>query len=134
MHEMIKQNARQIRELHSRLHKACSVKPHGPDHQRACDEFHSQYDALAFPGGYDNGLRRVSEGDSEALDVAVSFLEVRPYFFRSQYIVGIACRTASVLEDIPATMIPTHHGHPPGGAPWGGVNVFRGGCTLHEIW
>lgn len=85
MHEMIKHNAHQIRELHHRLHQAFHVQPHGPDHKRACEEFHVQYDALAFPGGYENGLQRISDGDPETIETAIAFLEVKPYFFRSQY-------------------------------------------------
>lgn len=46
--------------------------------------------------------------------------------------VGSACRTASEPEDIPATMISPHHGHPLGGGPWGGVHVFEEPCcALH---
>ncbi|MGS7837280.1 hypothetical protein ACVMVB_06930, partial [Stenotrophomonas maltophilia] len=39
----------------------------------------------AFPGGYANALRQLAEHDPNTVDVVLTFLEVRPYFFRSGY-------------------------------------------------
>lgn len=51
----------------------------------ACAEFHARYDALAFPGGLARAFERLTAGDPVAAETAITFVELRPYFFRSQY-------------------------------------------------
>jgi hypothetical protein len=87
---VIQENAKRVTELHDRIHETVKRRDSSPEARaewsRACSEFHSQYDALAFPGGYAAGLAKIQAGDSRAVEDALAFLEVRPYFFRSQYI------------------------------------------------
>lgn len=86
--EMIQVNARRIAEMHALIHKTLKNRntPQGRKiWECACSEFHSAYDALAFPGGYVSALKRLQCNDPEAIEAAIVFLELRPYFFRSGY-------------------------------------------------
>jgi hypothetical protein len=83
-------NTSEIIRLHRRIHE--TVKRRGEsakarqDWSQACEEFHARYDQLCLPGGWDAGfLDRLLSGDPDAVEVALCFLEVRPYFFRSGY-------------------------------------------------
>jgi hypothetical protein len=81
-------SAKRISEMHARIHETFKERstPRGRRvWEDACAEFHSSYDALAFPGGYGTALVRLEQGDVEAIEAALVFLEVRPYFFRSGY-------------------------------------------------
>jgi hypothetical protein len=41
--------------------------------EQACAEFHQRYAGLAFPGGYNGALERISSGDPEAMEAAICF-------------------------------------------------------------
>lgn len=85
--ERIRENAAEIGRLRSRIHETYAHRAKSPEKRRewqqACAEFHARYDGLAFPGGYQGGgaLNRISRGDQEAMEAAICFLEIRPYFF-----------------------------------------------------
>ena len=86
---LIDRNASEIARLHARIHETLKHRSRGSaekqEWQQACAEFHASYDELAFPGGYSGALKRIAAGDPNAIEAAVCFLEVRPYFFRSGY-------------------------------------------------
>ena len=89
MKEMITRNAEEIRRLHARVHETARLRDKSPEQkegwQQACAEFHARYDTLAFPGGYNTAIDRILAGDSDAIEAALCFVELRPYFFRSGY-------------------------------------------------
>jgi hypothetical protein len=106
--ERIRENAAEIVRLHSRIHETYSHRSASAEKRReweqACSEFHARYDRLAFPTGYQGGgaLRRIEYGDPEAMEAAICFLEVRPYFFRSGYMfkdILRKCRKAPLSAD-----------------------------------
>jgi hypothetical protein len=106
--ERIRENAAEIVRLRSRIDETYARRSESPERMRewkeACSEFRARYDRLAFPTGYQGGgaLRRIEYGDPEAMETAVCFLEVRPYFFRSGYMfkdLARKCRKAPLSAD-----------------------------------
>ena len=95
---LIKSNGDEIVRLHALVHKTFAQRDRGPDRrkdwERACEIFHSRYDELAFPGGFNGALERIVAGETEAMEAAICFLELRPYFFRSGYMFESILRKA----------------------------------------
>ncbi|HGM5880949.1 MAG: hypothetical protein KH046_15035 [Stenotrophomonas maltophilia] len=89
MERLIRANADEINRLRQVIRDTAGTRWRGPEqralHAAACAEYQLRYDQLAFPGGYDQALKLLAEHDPGALDVVLTFLEVRPYFFRSGY-------------------------------------------------
>lgn len=85
----IQQNARVISQLHERIHETYANRDDDGQSkaawQEACTAFHAQYEELAFPGGTFTMRERLRAGDTEAIEYALDFIEIRPYFFRSGY-------------------------------------------------
>jgi len=85
----IQQNARVISQLHRRIHETFAHRDDDEQSraawQDACTAFHAQYEELAFPCGTYTMRERLRAGDTEAIEYAIDFIEIRPYFFRSGY-------------------------------------------------
>jgi len=87
--EQIRGNAREIVRLHSRIHGTLPERDKSAEGRAlwsdACADFGRLYADLAFYKGERDYRTMVRSGDPEAIEYYVSFLEVRPYFFRSGY-------------------------------------------------
>ena len=102
--QLVQLNAQQIVTLQNRVKGAFALRDNGKEWreiwEEACVEFHSRYDKLAFPGGIEGARERLRAGEEEAIEYALAFLEVRPYFFRSGYMYKDFMR---VLKNCPLT-------------------------------
>lgn len=89
MERLIRANADEINRLRQVIRDTAGTRWRGPEqmqrHAAACAEYSQCYEQLAFPGGYVNALKQLAEQDPDTVDVVLTFLEVRPYFFRSGY-------------------------------------------------
>jgi DNA repair exonuclease SbcCD ATPase subunit len=89
MKDLILYNAEEINRLHSRVHETFKDRDKGErqfqEWKQACEEFKDKYNSLAFPGGLEGAYERILSGNVEAIETGLSFLESRPYFFRSGY-------------------------------------------------
>lgn len=85
----IRESERRINFLHSQIHETLKHRDANKHKFRewdaACKEFHSNYDRLAFPGGLEGAYERILSGEPAAVEAALCFIEIRPYFFRSGY-------------------------------------------------
>lgn len=79
----------EIRRLHQAVRDTVAHRTENQEAfeawRAACAELHARYDALAFPGGLAHAFERLAAGDPTTAETAVTFVEMRPYFFRSQY-------------------------------------------------
>lgn len=87
--ERIKQNSQEINRMLAHINALVQVRDDSPAQraqwQAACEEFHSRYENLCFPGG-GAMFARVRSGDPAAIEAAVQFLLADPYHFRSGYL------------------------------------------------
>jgi hypothetical protein len=90
LREIMIENAAEINRLTRRIHETVKHRSESDDLRQewsqACEEFHARYGELCIPGGSTPDFyERILAGDQGAIEVALCFLEVRPYFFRSGY-------------------------------------------------
>lgn len=86
----IQQSARQIVALHENVRRTFTLRdrdlPSRAAWESACAAFHAQYPDLLYPrGGEKACLADLASNDAFAIEYALCFVELRPYFFRSGY-------------------------------------------------
>ncbi len=96
---VIRSNAAIIHEIHTKLHRNFLQRDANPEEWlKAAEELRARYDLLAFPGGESTMRERLRRNDPEAVESAICFLEVRPYFFRSGYMFKDLLRWSRKLD------------------------------------
>jgi hypothetical protein len=89
MQSLIESNASTLRGLYEAVNVTFRQRSQEPDAraawEKAAREFQGRWDELAFPGGLRSGLKRIEAGDTKAIETAILYLEIRPFYFRAQY-------------------------------------------------
>jgi hypothetical protein len=102
MSNPIAPDAAEITRLKARIDTTVLLRGKSPAHyaawSEACAEFHRRYNMLAFPGGYVEALVKFAAGDPSPIEATLSFLEQRPYFFRSGYMFKTLMRRVKRAE------------------------------------
>jgi hypothetical protein len=87
--QIIREHAAEIVEMNKQLHETRKQRELSPEKWNEWLQLYSgwyqRYIMLAFPGGLEGAYERIVAGAPEAMEAAICFLEVRPYFFRSGY-------------------------------------------------
>jgi hypothetical protein len=125
------ESAKEITRLKARIDEAFQRRGESQQlrvaWESACADFQSRYDNLAFPGGYESAGIRILDGDQSAIESALQFLELRPYFFRSGYMrtalmrrlkrAPLTAPQATRLRQLSADKQGTKRGSPPANRP-----------------
>jgi hypothetical protein len=107
LYKRINENAAELNRLHRLVHETCKRRGQSQEaHQewvQASATMLAQHPALCVPGGMDDEFYpRLKAGDSRTAEVALCFVELRPYFFRSGYLwkeILQKCKNAPLIGD-----------------------------------
>src|SRR5690349_20995794 len=87
---LIARNANLLKALRGEVERTWLHRYEAPEQNQAwsdaCRRFREAYDQFAFPGGLEACLDGLSQGDAEAVELAIQFLEEDPWYYRSGYI------------------------------------------------
>jgi hypothetical protein len=85
---LIATNADELNQMMSVINETFKERDDSLDHwlvwSKACTKFHENYGHLFYPGSYER-LQALKKGDADAVETAISFLEVDPVYHRSGY-------------------------------------------------
>ncbi len=85
----ILERAARVRHAHAVVNETFLLRDKGPSYRKAwqdaCSAFH-EYAGDAFAPYRDDLKADLAEGRPEAIEFALSFLECRPYYYRSGYL------------------------------------------------
>jgi hypothetical protein len=97
----ILEDAQTLVKLYDNITQSYKNKAEHPQAwEEACALFHDSYDRLAFPSGLSEGLDALKKLDSHAIEVALEYLKVDPYYHRSGY---TKKKIVHILKSIPLT-------------------------------
>ena len=102
--ELLKINAAETRRIQKLIHEtsAAALQEKSPENlaawRDAAREFHATWDQLAFPGGIGREFELLQQGNLDAAERALLYLENPPYSFRSQYIAEKLRRRLNNME------------------------------------
>ncbi len=84
--KQILENTNTLATLYQKITQAVKAKATKPElWQAACNNFWDQYNKLAFPGGLQEGLAALKNNEPAAIEAAIEFLTIDPYYHRSGY-------------------------------------------------
>lgn len=82
----ILENAQTITKLNHKITQSHENKDKDlKSWQEVCHVFNTSYNQLAFPSGLSEGLNAPKKHDPDTIEVAIEYLNVDPYYFRSGY-------------------------------------------------
>jgi hypothetical protein len=84
----IREASAKLDSLNKRINETVRTRDRGTEERerwsRACAEFHTKYAELFYPGG-DASLDALKRHESDAIQLAIDFLDADPHHFRSGY-------------------------------------------------
>jgi hypothetical protein len=88
--DQIRRDGDEVARLHGRVHATFALRERSAEDREAwiaaAKEFRDRHDQLSFPGGWYGARERLRAGEPLAIEAAVCFLEVRPFFYHSGFI------------------------------------------------
>lgn len=85
-HTQIKENTEEIMRLHNRINEIFRVKSKEEELKSACKEYHERFNELCYWNGIYDYRAEIRAGSLDAIEYAICFIEIRPYFPNSGYI------------------------------------------------